>query len=72
MADKSTQAVTQQVLAGLKGPTVFNGEMSRLSPGLTFKEAVPAEVKESMNLSTPSQGPILDPWVNRRPNSSIK
>lgn len=69
---KSTEAVAAEVLAGLKGPTVFNGEMSRLSPGLTFKDGVPAEVKQSMNMSTPAQGPIVDTWVQRRPNSSIK
>lgn len=77
MADisgKSTQSVTAEVLAGLKGPTEWNdpSKAARLSPGLTFKDMVPAEVKQSMNMSTPKQGPILDSWVTRRNNSSMK
>lgn len=72
MEGKSTQAITAQVLAGLKGETVFNGEMARLSPGLTFKDAVPADVRTELNMTTPKQGPIVDTWVNRRPNSSMK
>lgn len=71
MAEK-TSALTAQVLAGLKGPTVWNGEMSRLSPGLTFKDVLPQEVKQIMNMSTPTQGKMHDPWVIRRPGSSMK
>ena len=70
MADamgKDTQAITNQVVAGLKGETVFNGAMSRLSPLLTFKDAVPEDVKKEMNMSTPKNGQMLDPWVVRRP-----
>ena len=64
---KDSAAVTKQVVAGLRGPTVFNGEMSRLTPGLTFKDAVPDAVKQEMNLSTPKQGQMLDSWVTRKP-----
>lgn len=72
MESKDTMGITKQVLAGLKGETVWNKEASRLSPGLTFKDAVPADVQAEMNLATPKQGPIVDTWVQRRPNSSLK
>lgn len=72
MGSKDTQSITREVVAGLKGETVFNGEMSRLSPGITFKDALPDAVKQEMNLATPKMGPMVDTWVQRRPNSSMK
>lgn len=66
-----TSAITKQVLAGLKGPTVFNGEMSRLTPGLTFKDVVPQEVQQSLNMASPGVGKMVDTWVQRRPNAKV-
>lgn len=68
LKERDTQSVVTEVLSGIKGETVFNTNPSRLMPLLTFRDAVPEAVKAEMNMSTPAQGQMLDPWVTRRPN----
>lgn len=67
MADDPIQNIPK-ILSGLKGAADWNDPMkaARLSPGLTFRDAVPADVRKAMNMATPSKGPMVDNWAQRK------
>lgn len=64
------QANLARVLKGFRGGP-FNSNPA-LPPKLTFVEGWPASVSEKLDAPEIPTGKPFDPWVQRRPNSSMK
>lgn len=59
-----------RIEAGLRGGDLYKSPV--LVPERTIVDATPPGVDEKLGNAPVAQGRILDSWVTRRPNSSMK
>lgn len=59
-----------RVVAGLKGGDLYSNPVP--APKRTIRDATPPGVDAKLGNAPIAQGRVLDSWVTRRPNSSMK